>query len=150
MSPKTPETSMSSDGEMRALVGAERARHVAYEAIIDLWLKRQAEGLRKKDIATALSKHPAWVTRALAGPANWQIETLGALVEALNGVMEISVTPVEDVHLGNFDFYADVIHGAQHGARSAAYYVPGSQQTAGSSAITLTSLKPRPIAKPQL
>jgi hypothetical protein len=91
--------------------GFARVRDVAFDAVMDLWRKRQNDGVTQKDIAERLDKDPAWVSRQLKGPGNWTLRTFGALVEALEGEAEITVYPIE-IPAGdgqNYDAYACVI-----------------------------------------
>jgi|SRR5579884_3041866 len=91
--------------------GFARVRDVAFDAVMDLWRKRQEAGVTQKDIAHRLDKDPAWVSRQLKGPGNWTLRTFGALVEALNGEAEITVYPIE-IPAGNgqnYDAYASIL-----------------------------------------
>jgi cyanate lyase len=72
-------------------------RYEAFHAIYALWLKRKAEGMTQKDIADKLERDPAWVSRALGGPKNWTMRTLGELAEALGGHVEVKITAIEDL-----------------------------------------------------
>lgn len=95
-------------GSDRGDYGFARVRDLAYDAVISLWRRRKAEGLKQTDIATVLNRDPAWVSRQLAGPGNWTLRTFGELVEAMNGEAEIQVFGLEDPEekLSNFDAYA--------------------------------------------
>lgn len=86
-------------------VGHGLARYDAYYAVLALWLKRKAEGMTQKDIAEKLGRDPAWVSRALGGPANWTLRTLGELAFALNGAVEIKAVPKEDLPQSEDDIY---------------------------------------------
>jgi predicted transcriptional regulator len=80
--------------------GFARARDLAFDAVQSLWRKRKSEGMKQVDIAKALDRSPAWVNRSLQGPGNWTLRTLGELVEALNGEIEISVYAIEQLKGG--------------------------------------------------
>lgn len=84
-----------------------RVRDAAFDAITALWKLRRAQGMTQKDIAKALDRDPAWVSRNLAGPANWTLKTFGELLEALDGHAAIAAVPLESVPQGNFDIYDD-------------------------------------------
>jgi hypothetical protein len=84
-----------------------RVRDTAFDAVTALWRLRKTQGMSQKDIGDALSRDPAWVSRNLAGPANWTMKTFGEFVEALDGYATISVVPKENVPAGNFDIYSD-------------------------------------------
>ena len=96
------------DGFERYDLASARAKDAGYGAVYKLWVERRQEGRKKTDIAKALDKSPSWVSRALAGPANWTLETLGSLADALDGVVVIEVKKIEDAICdvrANFDFY---------------------------------------------
>ena len=101
-------------GAYRCELGVARVRDAVFDAVYELWLRRESEGLKKKDIANLLGKHPSWVSRSLAGPGNWTLETFGALVEALDSQAEIILTPREDLIPDNYSIYADLIDGVAH------------------------------------
>jgi hypothetical protein len=81
---------------------------MAFDAVQELWRRRQTEGLTQRDIADRLGRNPGWVSRQLKGPGNWTFRTFGAFVEALDGEAEISVHPLEQPLRipSNFDAYA--------------------------------------------
>lgn len=72
------------------------SQYEAFYAIYALWLRRRAEGMTQRDIAAKLERDPAWVSRALSGPKNWTMRTLGELAHALDGHVTIRVEAVED------------------------------------------------------
>lgn len=91
--------------------GYVRARDAAFYAVQRLWEKRSVENnLSQKDIAEFLGRDAAWVSRALRGPANWTMRTLGELVESLDGVIEIKVTPSEEMPNDNYDIYDEILN----------------------------------------
>ncbi len=95
----------------RAELGAARAREAIFDAVFELWAKRNDDGLKQTDIASALGKHPSWVCRSLAGPGNWTLETFGSLAEALDAQIDVKLVPREMLRPGNYDFYSDKIDG---------------------------------------
>src|SRR5579864_6387916 len=88
--------------------GYARARDLAFDAIHALWRRRQQEGMRQLDVVRAIDRDRAWVSRNLRGPGNWTLRTIGELVEALNGELEIVVHAREDApeKLSNYSAYA--------------------------------------------
>lgn len=80
----------------RAKYGVERAKSLAFDALHELWRKRRGEGRTQSDLASTLGKDEGWLSRNLRGPGNWTIKTLGEMVEALDGELEIIVHPIED------------------------------------------------------
>lgn len=91
----------------RADYGFARARDVAYDAVMELWAKRQAEGVTQAAVARALGRDPGWVSKQLRGPGNWTLRTFGELVEALDGEAEIYAYPLESPATtpSNYDAY---------------------------------------------
>lgn len=91
--------------------GYLKARDEAFNAVYKLWCKRVEQGVSQKDIAAFLGRDAAWVSRALRGPANWTMRTFGELVEALDGVIDIGIVPVEELPRDNYDIYEE-LHGS--------------------------------------
>ena len=85
-----------------------RVRDAAFDAVAALWRLRKKQGMSQKDLSDALDRDPAWVSRNLAGPANWTMKTFGEFVDGLEGFATIAVIPKEDVPAGNFDIYKDI------------------------------------------
>lgn len=79
----------------RSNYGFARARDIAFSAIRDLWEQRQQSGMKQADIAEAIGRDKAWVSRQLSGPGNWTLRTLGELCEALDGELEIIAHRIE-------------------------------------------------------
>lgn len=80
----------------RAQYGEARAKNLAFDAISKLWRRRRAEGMKQSDVADAIGRQRATVSRNLRGPRNFTLRTLGEFVEALNGELEIIVRANED------------------------------------------------------
>lgn len=76
--------------------GFARVRDAAFDAVRELWKRRQAEGMTQKDLAARIGRDRAWVSRNLRGPGNWTLRTVGAFVIALNGEAEIKIFGLED------------------------------------------------------
>jgi len=89
--------------------GFARARDIAFDAIQALWRRRRSEGMKQTDIVAAIGRDAGWVSRNLRGPGNWTLRTIGELVEALNGELEIIVHANEDPpeRLANYSAYAE-------------------------------------------
>lgn len=98
--------------------GFARVRDQAFDAVCQLWRRRQAEGMKQKDVAEILGRDEGWVSRNLHGPGNWTLRTFGELLSALRGEAEISVFALEDQpsQPGNFNAYDD--YGAHESAGS--------------------------------
>jgi transcriptional regulator with XRE-family HTH domain len=78
-------------------------------AVLILWRKRRDEGMTQTQLAERLGCNKGWLSKKLSGPANWTLKTLGHMVEALDGELEIVVRdlrePVDQPR--NFDAYED-------------------------------------------
>ncbi len=91
-----------------------RVRDALFDGVYQLWRKRKKQGLTQKDLATELGRDAAWVSRNLAGPRNWTVKTVAEMLMALDGKIEVEVTPREAQPQQNFDYYAAHIDGVTH------------------------------------
>lgn len=80
----------------RAEYGYMRAKTLAFEALRKFWDRRRATGWQQIDIARTLGKNPGWVSRTLRGPGNLTLRSIGELVEAMDGEIEISIHSIDD------------------------------------------------------
>jgi transcriptional regulator with XRE-family HTH domain len=80
----------------RADYGFARVRDAAYDAVMELWGRRRAEGMTQVQLADALGGDAGWLSRNLRGPGNWTLRTVGRFVEALNGEIELKIHGMED------------------------------------------------------
>ena len=109
-------TFLSSDlvqikGRDHADYGVVRLRDQAFDAVQELWRKRKAAGETQKMLADRIGRDPAWVSKNLRAPGNWTLRTIGELVQALEGEIEIRVSGLEEP-IGqpeNFDAYDQYI-----------------------------------------
>lgn len=103
-------TSQSSLDDLRerefADYNFQRARDAAFDAVQALWRRRKAEGWQQKDIAKAIGRDPAWVSRNLRGPGNWTMRIFGELVGGLRGEIEINVIALEEPLATRTNFHA--------------------------------------------
>lgn len=103
----TSKSEESAEARRAREYGFARVRDIAFDAVMVLWRRREAEGVRQADLAEKMGKDPGQLSRILSGPGNWTLKTFGELVEALDGEAEIIVHPVELTNLSsNFDAYA--------------------------------------------
>jgi hypothetical protein len=95
-------------GRDRENYGFARVRDIAYDAVQELWRKRKVEGWTQVRLAANIDRDTGWLSRYLQGPGNWTFRTFGALVEGLEGVVEIRVRPAETLKLpAEHDAYSD-------------------------------------------
>jgi hypothetical protein len=93
----------------RGRYGFARVRDAAFDAVMQLWRERQAEGMKQSDLSIRLDRDAGWVSRTLRGPGNWTMKTLGQFVEALDGDIEIRIQrkAASSNRRDNFDAYAE-------------------------------------------
>jgi hypothetical protein len=94
-------------GRDLAEYGIARVRDQAFDAVQQLWRKRRDAGATQKALAEVINRDPGWVSKNLRAPGNWTLRTVGELVQALNGEVEIKVYGLEDLveEPSNFDAY---------------------------------------------
>lgn len=136
-------TVMKSDADRdvldRRAIGFARVRDAVYDGVYELWLQRNSDGISKRDIAAFLDRDPSWVTKALSGPGNWTLKTFGELVEALDGYVELSVVPREDLISRNYDFYADVIDSQHQTFCPVTTYTSFAKSEDGQTSVTVAA-----------
>jgi predicted transcriptional regulator len=95
--------------EERAQHGAALAKGVAFDAVYALYRRRQAEGWTNARIASNVGVDEGWLSKQFVGPRNATMKSVGTLVEGMDGVLEIKVHALEDLHAGriNYDAYAE-------------------------------------------
>lgn len=93
----------------RADYGLARVRDVAFDAVRALWRRRHKEGMKQSDLARAIGRDPAWVSRSLRAPGNWTLRTIGELAEGLDGEVEIIVRGNDEIaaQRKNYDAYSE-------------------------------------------
>lgn len=79
----------------RAKYGAALAKGAAFDAVGELWRRRKVEKWTLGQVADAIDVDLGWLSKQFNGPRNWTMETFGALVEGLNGEIEIIARPIE-------------------------------------------------------
>lgn len=88
-------------GRDRENFGFARVRDLAYDAVQELWQLRKTQGWNQVQLATNIGRDTGWLSRYLQGPGNWTFRTFGALVEGLDGVVEVRVRPAESIKPSN-------------------------------------------------
>src|ERR1700683_5573331 len=89
--------------------GFARAPDQAFDAVMRVWERRKKEGLTQAQLASAIGRDPAWVSRYFRGPGNWTLRTAGAFVAGMNGELEITAHPLEEPIQSptNYDAYLE-------------------------------------------
>jgi hypothetical protein len=81
----------------------EKLRNRLYDLVINKFVERQEAGFTKKDLAHRIGKKPEQVTRWLAHPGNWTIDTVSDLVLGIcGGELSISISLLKDQPVRNF------------------------------------------------
>lgn len=82
----------------------ERQKNRVYEVVYLKYAdEAQKAGLTKAHIAQFLGKKPEQITRWLAGPGNWTLDTLSDLLLAMDAEMEFKVSdPLSERRDGNY------------------------------------------------
>jgi hypothetical protein len=138
----TSESLARKRGSDRGDYGYARIRDLAFDAVLALWRKRKAQGMKQGDVAAILNRNPGWVSKQFRGPSNWTLRTIGELIEALDGEVEIIVRPLEepDEDRRNSDAYSGYGHVAPK---------PSVEITTGNSGVPTTLLeRQREFASP--
>ena len=75
----------------------QRFRNRLYEAVIHAIEDESAKsGLRRKTLAERIGKTPASLSRILAGPGNWELDTLSDLLFAIGAEIDFNVVKLDD------------------------------------------------------
>jgi transcriptional regulator with XRE-family HTH domain len=92
----------------RLQYGEARARDLSFMAVLALWRKRRAGGMTQSQFAENLGRDTGWLSKKLKGPSNWTLKTLGHMVEALGGELEIVVHDLSESpdRPRNYDAYS--------------------------------------------
>ena len=90
--------------------------------------------MKQSDIASILNRDPGWVSKQLSAPGNWTLRTIGELIEAMNGELEIRAVGIEEPYATppNFDAYSGY-GGLSHKIGQAIPSTPGVFQTPSNS-----------------
>ena len=80
----------------------ERLRNRVHDAVLSFFLAQSKDtGISKALVAKRLGKRPEQITRYLASPGNWTLDTVSDLLLALNAEPEISVSPLDTLRPSN-------------------------------------------------
>jgi transcriptional regulator with XRE-family HTH domain len=126
--------------DQRGDYGFARVRDAAYDAVMELWRRRKAEGMTQAQLADALGGDTGWLSRNLRGPGNWTLRTVGRFVEALNGEVELKVHGLEDPLPTPPNYHAYVGYEPQTATD------PAAPMRLPKAAITATKSVFRPVA----
>jgi hypothetical protein len=93
----------------RAQHGAAMAKSAAFDAVYALYRRRKAEGWTSARIANNVAVDEGWLSKQFVGPRNATMNSMGTLVEGMDGVLEIKAYAVEDLRSSqsNYDAYAE-------------------------------------------
>jgi hypothetical protein len=88
--------------------GYARVRDKAFDAVHELWTRRNTAGVTLVDVAEKIGRDKGWLSKQMNGPGNWTLRTFGELVMALDGEAEIAVYGLEDPpeYRSNYNAYS--------------------------------------------
>lgn len=75
-----------------------KAQSDAHELVLRRFMEFAQNGGTRADICRRLNKRPEQVTRWLAGPGNWTLETVSYLLLAMGGVPEFKCRELADMN----------------------------------------------------
>ena len=75
----------------------QRQKNRVFTELVQFFAQEaERRGITKKDLAAALGKDPAQITRWLSAPANFELDTLSDLLLALDAEMDHKIVRFED------------------------------------------------------
>ncbi len=75
----------------------QRLKNKIFQSVVAYFAKEaKAKKITKKDLAIALGKDPAQITRWLSGPNNWTLDTISDLLLALNAELHHEVVSLHE------------------------------------------------------
>jgi hypothetical protein len=89
--------------------GYRYAARIAFDAVKKVWLIRRREGMKQKQLAAALGRPPAWISRLFMAPSNWTLRTLGELAAAMDADLEINLSPKANRQFGTPDLLHSIV-----------------------------------------
>jgi hypothetical protein len=81
------------DRKYEAAYFEQRFRNRIYEAVIKaVEQAAQENNWKRKDLAVSIGKKPSQLTKWLAGPGNWTLDTVSNLLFAINAELDFTVS----------------------------------------------------------
>lgn len=75
----------------------QRLKNQLFEVVLQAFVERfRRNNLNKSDLAFAMKRDPAQITRWLKGPGNWTLDTVSDILRALRADLRVSFTFYED------------------------------------------------------
>jgi len=97
------------------------ARATIFFALREAFKRRADQGLAAKDLAEALDKDKAYISRILKGSHAITFESMAVILEALDHVVELKVVPAEQLFRTNRDVRPRLHQATQRSAREKAF-----------------------------
>lgn len=81
----------------------ERYRDRLYELVVEEFLKQEASGVTRAEVARRIGRRPEQITRWLGAPGNWTLETVSDLLLAIaKAEPEVGLLPLENRRARNY------------------------------------------------
>ena len=81
----------------------QRQRNRVFEQVIRHFAeKAESEHITKKHLAQKLGKDPSQITRWLAAPTNWTLDTISDLLLAMDAEMNFQIAPFSEQKISNY------------------------------------------------
>lgn len=113
----------------------QRQKNRVFGDLVSFLAKEMEErGITKKDLAAALAKDPAQITRLFSGPSNFELDTLSDILLAFDAEMDHSIVRFKDRPIINYAHPAIAPYAGDNSS--------GKPQTTGASATTTTTTRP--------
>jgi hypothetical protein len=81
----------------------ERFRNALHQMVLKEFLKKNADGLTRADLARRIGRRPEQITRWLGAPGNWTIDTVSDLMLAMGQEPRCTPGRLDDLPRRNYE-----------------------------------------------
>lgn len=96
----------------------QKLRNALHQLVLREWIKRQHDGVSRKDLARRIGKKPEQITRWLGTPSNWTLDTLSDLLTGMGIEPQINTEPIVKPSTTEPVVRITVSHGDQNDRRT--------------------------------